>query len=391
MIHAIKIQNYQSIRDEAILDFTVAKQAPDHQRYLNGVVSDVRIAAIQSFIGANGSGKTTGLKALAFVGWLITSSFRFNDRDRRIPVNQFAGYGKKTKPTLLEVTFELKKDLHIYKVSVTSERILSEELYVRTKSERKITSKRLFQRSWNKSLGRYDISDSGFGIGESFWCSGDLGKSSIIAVSKRFGNEYAAKIVACWERVETNITIEDHYRNYEFSQWFAMDYYKSHPKMRTLAEHDIKRYDLGIASFGKDGTFVHKYGNDSFTLTLDQESSGTRQLLVIKKMIEGVLVNGGVAVIDEPDSFLHPLMLKSLVTRFSDKNINKGKGQLIFSTHDIYVLDFLEKYEINLVDKHKNEGVTRVRRLDTIPGVRNTDNFVKKYFEGEYGGLPTFE
>ena len=110
---------------------------------------------------------------------------------------------------------------------------------------------------------------------------------------------------------------------------------------------------------------------------------------MIKRMIENVLAHGGIALIDEPDSFLHPLMLQSLITRFSDSKINKGKGQIVFSTHDIYVLDFLEKYEVNLVDK--KDGITSARRLDTIPGVRNTDNFVKKYFEGEYGGLPVFE
>jgi AAA15 family ATPase/GTPase len=106
-------------------------------------------------------------------------------------------------------------------------------------------------------------------------------------------------------------------------------------------------------------------------------------------MIENVLTNGGVAIIDEPDAYLHPLMLKSLITRFSNSRINTGGGQIIFSTHNIYVLDFLKKYEINLVDK--KDAVTQVRRLDTIPGVRNTDNFVKKYFDREYDGLPQFD
>ena len=375
MIHAIKIQNYQSIRDELILDFTVNKQAPQDQRYLKSSVPDARVAVIQAFVGANGSGKTTALRALSLVRWLILNSFRYNDRT--LPVKQFAGYGKALQPTNLEVTFEMKKDVHIYKVSLTSDRIISEELLIRTKSEKKMTAKRLFLRKWNDESKKYNISDSGFGISEPFWESGDLGKSSLIAVAK------------CWARSATNIEVEDNYRSYETTRWYAMDYYKSHPKMRGLVEDDVKRYDLGIAGFGKDGTFVHKHGDSSFSLDFEQESSGTQQLLLIKRMIENVLAHGGIALIDEPDSFLHPLMLQSLITRFSDSKINKGKGQIVFSTHDIYVLDFLEKYEVNLVDK--KDGITSARRLDTIPGVRNTDNFVKKYFEGEYGGLPVFE
>jgi len=388
MIHAIKIQNYQSIRDEVSLDFTVSKQAPVDERYLKSSAPDSRITVIQGFIGANGSGKTTALRALALVRWLLLNSFKSSDRS--LPVNQFAGYGTKNlKPTTIEVTFEIKRSIHIYKVSLTSKGIQSEELFVRTRSEKKMTNKRLFSRKWNDRADKFDIVDSGFGIVEPFWESGDLANSSIIAVAKRFGNEYATKIIKCWSRSSSNIEVRDRYGSYEMTQWYTMDYYRSHPKARSLVEDDVKRYDLGIEGFGKDGAFIHKYGDNTFSLPFEHESSGTQQLLSIKRMIENVLAKGGVAIIDEPDAFLHPLMLKSLITRFSDSEINKGKGQIIFSTHDIYILDFLEKYEINLVDK-KN-AVTRVRRLDTIPGVRNSDNFVKKYFEGEYGGLPIFE
>ena len=387
MIHAIKIQNYQSIRDEVTLDFTVNKQAPANEHFIKSSLPEARVSVIQAFIGANGSGKTTGLRALALVRWLILSSFE-ND-ERRIPITQFAGYEKGLRPTNLEVVFEMKKELHTYKVSLTPKRILTEELLVRTRSEKKFTNKRLFLRRWNEETEKYKIIDAGFGISEPFWESGDLGNASIIAVSKKFGNEYASQLVKCWSRSATNIEVRDRFGSYEMSRWYALDYYKSHPKMRGVVEDDIKKYDLGIEGFGKDGTFKHKYDDTFFNIDFDQESSGTQQLLFLKRMIENVLAKGGVAIIDEPDSFLHPLMLRSLIERFSNKEINKGKGQIVFSTHDIYVLDFLEKYEVNLVDK--SNGVTSIKRLDAIPGVRNSDNFVKKYFEGDYGGLPVFD
>jgi len=387
MIHAIKIQNYQSIRDEITLDFTVGKQAPTEERFVKSSLPEARVSVIQAFIGANGSGKTTGLRAIAFVRWLLLNSFSHDER--AFPLSQFAGYEKENKPTNFEVIFEMQKEIHTYRVSLTPQRILSEELLVRTRSEKKLTNKRLFLRGWDAEIEKYKITDTGFGIPEAFWESADLGNSSIIAVSKKFGNDYAANVVKCWNRSVTNIEVRDRFGSYEMSRWHTLDYYKSHPKMRSMAEDDIKKYDLGIEGFGKDGTFKHKYGDGSFNIDFSQESSGTQELLKLKRLIENVLAKGGVAIIDEPDSYLHPLMLRSLIERFSDKKINKGKGQIIFSTHDIYVLDFLEKYEVNLVDK--DNGVTSFKRLDAIAGVRNSDNFVKKYFEGEYGGIPKFD
>ena len=346
------------------------------------------MSAIQAFIGANGSGKTTGLRAIAFVRWLLLHSFKHDEST--MPLSQFAGYEKEEqKPTNLEVIFEMKKEIHTYRVSLTPKRILSEELLVRTQSSKKLTNKRLFLRKWDDKKRKYKITDTGFGISESFWESGDLGNSSIIAVSKKFGNEYASNIHKCWAKSLTNIEMRDRFGSYEMSHWFTVEYYNSHPKMRGIAEADIKRYDLGIEGFGKDGTFKHKYNDSFFNIAFEQESSGTQQLLKLKRLLENVLNNGGVAIIDEPDSYLHPLMLRSLIERFSDKKINKGKGQIIFSTHDIHVLEYLEKYEVNLVDK--DNGITSVRRLDDIPGVRNSDNFVKKYYEGEYGGIPKFD
>lgn len=388
MIHAIKIQNYQSIRDEVTLDFTVTRQAPEGARYVNSSTPDVRMASVQTFIGANGSGKTTALRALSLIKWLNTKSFR--DGDRNLPVNQFAGYGKKISPTKLEVVFELKQKIHIYRVSLTKDKILNEELLVRTRTKQNFTNKRIFDRTWNAKAGKYTVTDVSFGVSEAFWSSKSLAKTSLVPAAGKFGNDYAAKLVACWKSVETNIDVDDRYRIYESSPWFALDYYDSHPKMRGIVEEDLKRYDLGISSFGKNGKFTHRYGEKSFNLDFSQESSGTQQLLLLKKQIENVLTNGGVAVIDEPDAYLHPLMLKRLVKRFYDKDINVGGGQLIFSTHDIYVLDFLEKYEVNVTSKD-DFGISHFRRLDSIPGVRNTDNFVKKYFEGDYGGLPILE
>lgn len=390
MIHAIKIRNYQSIRDELVLDFTVGRQAPVDTRYVKSGLPDTRIALIQAFIGANGSGKTTALRALVFVRWLLVYSFTSTGRE--IPLKQFAGYGKSVEPTDIEVIFEVKKEIHVYRVRLTTERVLSEELLIRDRSGKNLTSKRIFLRKWNSQANKYVINDVDFGISEPFWQSASLGNSSIIAVANRFGAKQAVNITHSWKKILANIEVEDHYRlSYETSPWYALDYYKSHPKMRNLAENDIKKYDIGISGFGKDGSFTHKYGESSFKLDIEQESSGTKQLLVMKRMIEEVLIHGGTVIIDEPDSFLHPVMLRSLIERFSDDKINKGSGQIIFSTHDIYVLDFLEKYEVYLTNKNRNNGVTNFRRLDTIPGVRNSDNFVKKYFEGEYGGLPEFE
>jgi len=101
-----------------------------------------------------------------------------------------------------------------------------------------------------------------------------------------------------------------------------------------------------------------------------------------------VLENGGLAVIDEFENDLHPLMLEPILDLFANPETNPQGAQLIFSTHAVEVLNLLEKSQVMLVEKDSN-CLSTAYRMDTVEGIRNDDNFYAKYMAGAYGAVPS--
>lgn len=338
-------------------------------------------------MGANASGKSTVLKAIAVVRWVIVHSFREDDD---LPVAGFAGDKSKEKPTEITVTFSLQGKIHIYELSATSDRVMKEKLSVKDVTSKRMTTKQVFERLWDEEEEVYKVTDNSFKLSGSYWSNEELKNSSLIAAAQRFGNEYARQITDYWRKVTTNIEVEDRFRPQQIEAYFAAKYYGSHPESRKDVERDIRRYDLGIEGFGEDGMIKHRHKGKFFELSIDQESSGTMQILLLHRKIERILERGGVAVIDEFDAFLHPLMTKEMIGKFTNPKVNKGGAQLIFSSHDVTVLDWLTKYEVHIVEKSK-DGVTQVRRVDSMPGIRTTQDLKKMYLDSNLGGVPVID
>jgi hypothetical protein len=99
------------------------------------------------------------------------------------------------------------------------------------------------------------------------------------------------------------------------------------------------------------------------------------------------LQNGGIAVLDEMDNDLHPLMIPEIVNLFTSKNYNPKNAQLLFSTHSVQILNKLDKQQIILVEKNE-KNISEAWILSDMKGVRSDDNFYAKYMAGAYGAIP---
>lgn len=385
MIHSITAKNFQSLAHETTLQLTTNRKASERNGAYASGADDSRVILIQALIGGNASGKTTMLKALAFIKWLQVDSFRWSS-ERGVPIKGFAGSKESLKkPTEISVLFEHSGSLYQYAVSANKKRILTESINITSMATVRRTSKRVFSRSWNTKSKSYDITDTYFKLKEPYWVSDELRTTSVIAAAAKFGNEKATDFVRYWRNVKTNIDIVDRYMPYQYQAYRALDRYNDNKELKEQAEAEVRRYDLGIDSFGKDGAILHKFGDSTFELELDEESSGTQQFLALKARVDHVLQHGGVALIDELNAYLHPLMVEAVIEKFKNPDINIGKGQFIFSTHDINVLNLLDPYQISLAEKD-NQGTTTVKRLDGEK-IRSTDSYMKRYLAGYYGGL----
>jgi predicted ATPase len=100
-----------------------------------------------------------------------------------------------------------------------------------------------------------------------------------------------------------------------------------------------------------------------------------------------VLTDGGVAVIDEMESDLHPHLIPLLLDLFVDRHTNPKRAQLLFTCHHMEILNQLSKEQIVFVQKDA-DNLSQVRRLCDLKGVRREENFFANYNAGRYSAIP---
>ena len=96
---------------------------------------------------------------------------------------------------------------------------------------------------------------------------------------------------------------------------------------------------------------------------------------------------GGVAVIDELDTDVHPLLIPELFRWFYDKQRNPNGAQLLFTAHNPAILDELEKEQVFFSEKPSGKP-TRIYGAREIKGLRREPSLMKKYLSGELGAVP---
>ena len=125
---------------------------------------------------------------------------------------------------------------------------------------------------------------------------------------------------------------------------------------------------------------------DAFDYAL--ESKGTKTLISMLVAALEALAEGSLLVVDEIDTSLHPNLARALVSLFVNKESNAHGAQLIFSTHDVTLLNcgILHPDEIWITDKN-GEGATQFTPMTDFK-LRSRDDIEKAYRLGRFGGAP---
>lgn len=125
-----------------------------------------------------------------------------------------------------------------------------------------------------------------------------------------------------------------------------------------------------------------------YPLPLSRESTGTLALLQLLGPAFARLHDGGVLVVDELNSALHPLVSRELIRLFSSPATNPSRAQLIFTTHDTNLLSggLLRRDQIWFTEKDPI-GATHLYSLSDIK-VRANDNLERGYLMGRFGAIP---
>ena len=119
------------------------------------------------------------------------------------------------------------------------------------------------------------------------------------------------------------------------------------------------------------------------------ESRGTIKLLEFWIPFMNLFKKGGIFILDEFDSSIHPELIGGILDLFNNPEINTKHSQIIFNTHNPLYLQkrFFRRDQIVFVDKDEDNYMSSVYKLSDF-NVRNDNNYLNKYFEGEFGALP---
>jgi uncharacterized protein len=406
VLHSIKFNNFCSFSDEAEIDLTINEKVPESDWFGFSSNNNSRVSKVLAFIGPNASGKTSALKAIAFLQWLLTDSFQqMKGENDTIPLDQFEFTKEDKSPTYIQIQYDCKGVDYRYEIKLIPERILFEAIYKKEDSRFNY----LVKREWIEDEKRYFVKQQdGFGL-EIKVAQNILRQNvSLIAAGEALNNSLLKELVEFWREMATNV-------NRKGKTWVtlavtdsslsnAASSYKKEEQRFNLAKKILKNMDLGLSDIElepikvqkessqelKDVILpigIHKIQDSTFQLALNLESSGTKNLFVLLNKLLPVLEKGSLAVIDELEADLHPHMIPVILRLFAQKNTNSKNAQLLFTCHSIEVLKLLEKEQVVLVEKNK-EGRSSLFRLDDIKSIRRNENLYAKYNAGAYGAIP---
>ena len=161
-------------------------------------------------------------------------------------------------------------------------------------------------------------------------------------------------------------------------------------KERMISENQIPRnFTLIYERSGIHDVFKNGEKITTEALPFYMESKGTSVLFNIGGTILDVLRKGDILLIDELETSLHPNLCKLLIDVFHSTDYNPNGAQLIFTTHNISLLNntIFRKDQIWLCQKD-NYGATDVYSIQDFKDVREDTPFERWYLAGKFGALP---
>lgn len=409
MLIMFRVKNFASFKDDVILDLrkTSYKQYMDHV-FDYGEYSLLKTVAI---FGANASGKSNLISALASFSSFILRQFFDKDDNSYVNTKKITPM----KPFLLskdldnEIEFEIvfghNGSIYQYGYSIIEDKVTSEWLL--------INDEEVFEREKNSNEIIF----------------GDKYKDLLKDYTKfRDDRLYISNLDYFATEPEIKAIIDDfkEYFREKFNIYFELILefsIKGNPAIigihkeleedealrKKVAEY-VRKIDVGIKDIviekenyknGNTGEIeeisvlktVHSVYDDDGneigekTFGLELESTGTIRFISFIQEILQMMNSGGVFIVDELSSRLHPLVTKFIIDIFHSK-LNKENAQLIFTTHDVSIMnkETFRRDQVAFVDKNEKGESTLYTLADL--GVKQDATFDKDYFKGKYGAIP---
>ena len=397
MLQQFSVTNHRSIRERTTISLLATRDSslrdcilsPDETqrayRSASSPYGSKALVPVLALYGANAAGKSNLIHALLLMRSFVAGEHARPLKDAPLPQEPFAFTEGNSLPTTLEVIYYFEGIKYSYCFSFDRKKIIEEYLYHWPNGREAL----IFSRTGNNYQFRENIS-------EQQTLAGRTPENRLYLVSSNEWNcPQTAKAYLWFTRKLSDLSGE----TLSFDQTLAA--LKQGENLKGKILHEMLVADLGIVDIRISDssdipqiTMVHQLQTTEgdvkqYPLLLSQESQGTQRFFSrIGSWIQA-LEMGGVLIVDEIEASLHPLLTRHLIETIQDKSVNRNQAQLIFTTHDVGLLDqnLLRRDQIWFAQKDEKTAETEIYALtDFSP--RKSENISKGYLQGRYGAIP---
>ncbi len=385
MIKRLGFSNFYSFKEYSELSFEFDNNVPKE------ISKGLPYGTVLGIKGGNGSGKTNIIRAIAFFfAFCMDKPYvytRKKDNRELLCKNFFAN----NEITEFDIEFIVDDLTYTYELEIKNSKILKEKI-IRNK-KRDVTVIERFANGKIKCIKEYnELTKIKLRDDQSIISIVDKFNFNVNMTDLKILNNQFTNLIA-------NVSSEGYYE-FDVNVDGISKAFKESEELFNFVKDIIKSADSGIQDItirerlDESGNtvyfplFIHNNNGQEYSMTLKDESSGTKALYKKVALYFVTLEEGGFLALDEFDIHLHANLLPLIVNLFLDLNINKKHAQFIFTAHNTEIIDTLGRYRTILVNKEDNESYCY--RLDEIQGgiLRNGRPISPIYKEGKIGGVP---
>ena len=390
MLCQFSFKNFKSYRDETVFDM----QAADLSEFADSIIEcskASRLLPVASIYGPNGGGKSNLLQALACLVSTVVHPIHELQKTRtgiivqqRVSCNPFLlDNSSRNEPTEFLLYFRINSYEYRYYLSLQNDEIVSEIL-----DRKKIGGKRmahLFSREGKdiklgSSINKVSINRtvnpkmpylSFLAINYDLEAINDAQKWFESCIIQNYGNP----VTELYMMLSDNLAIRERI-------------------IRVLNDMDIDISGYRYDDDQKQLVFQRNINGNKYELPYEDESDGTKKMIVVIPFILMALKEGRLLIVDALDAKLHPKLLRYIISIFKDKNINKYGAQLVFTSHDIITMrsTVYRRDEIWFAAEnecHESELYSLYDiKNEHDDGVRRKAKYDVEYLECRYGADP---
>lgn len=410
MLLDIEIKNLKSFKNQTIFSMEAENKIEDRNSFEVEVGKEkFELLKTAVLFGGNASGKSNFTSVLSIFRYYLFNKgiekynkegFRFGEEDKNSTIKVRNVVDDKIYEYILEINFNTKK-------------IIKEKLYI-TALERKL----VFERENNKIV-KYDkeifseyeitigfinetLTDSDSVISRIIeWRVPEEIEKYIFYIDKIKINNYSDDlgkyiyenknnkklVIEFLKKIGIIVNDIEVYR--EKNEFFLKNIRES-KEFQILSEKEQEKLLSQIAYIYRIHFVYEDNQKQKYKLEYYEQSAGTQKILSMFFPIYNLLNNGGVMIIDELDITLHYSLIKEIIKMFNSVEYNRKNAQLIFTTHNLLLLDFnlFREDQIWFLENNDVSTGTELYSLSDIEGYKKNKYLLRDYLNGNFGGIP---